>query len=310
MPTATANGIQIEYDEFGNRDAPVILLIMGFAAQLVVWPEAFCQSLADRGFRVIRFDNRDVGLSTHLDGIKAPGMLRSMAASLIKVKLKTPYTLEDMALDAIGLLDTLGIRDAHIVGASMGAMIGQIIAAKHASRVSSLVSIMSTSGKYGLPGPRPRVLRHVLFGHKKNMSAEAMRDFIFGLWMRTASPGYPTPVDEKRDLIASWIERNCDPAANVRQFAAMAANGDRTPLLRTIRRPTLVIHGADDPLIPVAGGQHTASCIEGASLQVISGMGHDLPDQLVPKMAEMIASHCIEAQDGTTKNSKPNAVSE
>ena len=310
MPTATANGIQIAYDEFGKRDDPAVLLIMGFAAQLVVWPEAFCQALADRGFRIIRFDNRDVGLSTHLDGVKAPGMLRSMAASLIKVKLKTPYTLEDMALDAIGLLDALGIRDAHIVGASMGAMIGQIMAAKHASRVRSLTSWMSTSGKYGLPGPRPRVLRHVLFGHKKNMSAEAMRDFIFGLWKLTASPGYPTPPDDKRRLIASWIERNCDPAANVRQFAAMAANGDRTPLLQTIRRPTLVIHGADDSLIPVAGGQHTASCIEGARLHVIPGMGHDLPDQLIPKIAEMIASHCNEAQDGATNKAGRIAVNE
>ena len=309
MPAVTANGIQIEYDEFGNTDAPAILLIMGFAAQLVVWPEAFCQSLADRGFRVIRFDNRDVGLSTHLDGIKAPGMLRSMAASLIKVKLKTPYSLEDMALDAVGLLDALRIRDAHVVGASMGGMIAQIAAAKHAGRVLSLTSLMSTSGKYGLPGPRPRVLRHVLLGHKKNMSAEAMRDFIFGLWKLTASPGYPTPADEKHRLITSWIARNSDPAANIRQFAAMAANGDRSALLRTIRRPTLVIHGADDPLIQVAGGQHTASCIAGASLQVIPGMGHDLPDQLIPKMAEMIASHCIEAQDGATRRAEEFAVS-
>lgn len=308
MPTASANGIQIRYDEFGDSGDPAILLIMGFAAQLVVWPESLCQSLAERGFRIIRFDNRDVGLSTHLDGVKAPGMVRSMFASLIKIKLKTPYTLDDMALDAIGLLDALQIRDAHIVGISMGGMIAQIAAARHASRVRSLTSIMSTSGKYGLPGPRPRVLKQVLFGHKKNMQAEAMTDFVFDLWKLTASPDYPTAMDEKRRLIASWIERNCDSSANIRQFAAMAANGDRTELLRTIRRPALVIHGEADPLIPAEGGRHTASCIEGAQLRVMPGMAHDLPEQLMPVMAEMIASHCSKAQNGTQDESHQIAV--
>jgi proline iminopeptidase len=203
-----------------------------------------------------------------------------------------------MAHDAIGLLDALQIRDAHVVGVSMGGMIAQIVAAKHASRVRSLTSIMSTSGKFGLPGPRPRVLRHVLFRHRKNMQTDAMVDYLVGLWALTASPGYPTPVDEKRRLIASWVDRDCDPGGNIRQFAAMAANGDRTPLLRTIRRPTLVVHGADDPLIPAAGGRHTASCISDARLEVVPGMGHDLPEQLMPKMAEMIASHCSEVQNG------------
>lgn len=308
MPTASANGIQIEYDEFGDAGAPAIVMIMGFAAQLVVWPESLCQSLAERGFRVIRFDNRDVGLSTHLDGVKAPGMVRSMLASLVKLKLKTPYSLDDMALDTVGLLDALEIRDAHIVGVSMGGMIAQILAARHANRVLSLTSIMSTSGKYGLPGPRPRVLKHVLLGHKKNMQADEMTGFIFDLWKLTASPGYPTAVEEKRQLIASWVGRNCDARANVRQFAAMAANGDRTALLKTIRRPTLVIHGADDPLIPAEGGRHTASCIDGAQLQLIPGMAHDLPEQLMPSIAEMIADHGSAAQDGTRNESSQIVV--
>jgi len=294
--TVAANGIRIEYQEFGDARNPAILLIMGFAAQMVVWPESFCQALADRSFHVIRFDNRDVGLSNHLDGVRAPGMKRSMFASLLNIKLRTPYALEDMALDVVGLLDALDIREAHIVGASMGGMIAQIIAAKHAQRVKSLTSVMSTSGNRKLPGPRPNVLRHVLFRHRKNMDRDRMIGYLVDLWKLTASPLHPTPIDEKQRRVRSWIERDCDPKGNIRQFAAMAANGDRTELLRTIERPTLIIHGEADPLIPVDGGRHTAQCIRDSQLQVIPGMGHDLPEQLVPQLARLIAAHCVNAE--------------
>jgi pimeloyl-ACP methyl ester carboxylesterase len=297
MLSVTANKICIEYEEFGNPDDPVILLIMGFAAQMLVWPESFCRALAERSFRVIRFDNRDSGLSTHLDGVTAPGMVRAMCASIVGLKIKTPYSLDDMAEDTIGLLDALGIQRAHIVGASMGGMIAQIIAAKHVGQVTSLTSIMSTSGSRKLPGPRPKVFKHALFGHKKNHDRDAMIEYLLGLWQLTASPAYPTAVDEMRRRVTSWVDRSSDPAANIRQFAAMAAAGDRTELLGTIDSPALIIHGEDDPLMPVAAGRHTAHCIRNAQLQVIAGMGHDIPEQLVPELATLIARHCAAAQN-------------
>lgn len=302
MASVTANGIQIEFEEFGNPDDPAVLLIMGFAGQMVVWPEAFCRALAERSLRIIRFDNRDVGLSTHLDGVKAPGMVRAMFGSLLGIKFKVPYALDDMALDTIGLLDALDIRQAHIVGASMGGMIAQIIAAKHADRVRSLTSIMSTSGSRKLPGPRPKVLRQALFKHRKNFDREQMIRYLVDFWQLIASPAYPMPAEERRQRVTSWVDRNFDPAADIRQFAAMATSGDRTQLLDTIKRPTLVIHGEDDPLIPVDAGRHTAQCVANAKLHVIPGMGHDLPEQLIPDFARLIASHCAVASDGNVNH--------
>jgi pimeloyl-ACP methyl ester carboxylesterase len=308
MASVNANGIRIEYEEFGNSDDPVILLIIGFAAQMTVWPESFCQALAGHSFRVIRFDNRDVGLSSHLDGVRVPGMVRSMAANLLGIRLKTPYTLDDMALDAAGLLDALGIEQAHIVGASMGGMIAQIMAAKHARYVKSLASLMSTSGNRKLRGPRPDVLRHILFKRKQNMDHDAMIEYLVGLWQLIGSPEYPTALEETRHRVTSWVDRNHDPAGSVRQFAAMAADGDRTPLLGTIQCSTLVIHGEEDPLIRADGGRHTAECIRNAKLHVISGMGHHLPEVLIPSIAELIARHCAEAQNNAQRESHEAAV--
>ena len=296
MTSATANNVSIEYEEFGEPRDPAILLIMGFAAQMVVWPDALCQALADRSFRVIRFDNRDAGLSTHLDGVGAPGMKRSMLASILGIKLKVPYTLADMALDTVGLLDALEIERAHIVGASMGGMIAQLLAANHAQRVASMTSIMSTSGNRRLPPPRMHVLRHVLFRHKKNMLPDEMIQYLVEFWKLISSPAYPTPHDEISRKVTSWVRRDSDPVANIRQFAAMAESGDRTELLGTIGRPALVVHGSEDPLIRVECGRHTAECIPNAELHVVDGMGHDLPEQLVPRIAERIALHCAAAQ--------------
>jgi len=210
-----------------------------------------------------------------------------------------PYTLDDMALDTIALCDALDIRKAHIVGASMGGMIAQIIAAKHADRVKSLTSIMSTSGSRKLPGPRPKVLRHALFKHKKNFDRDGMIRYLVEFWQLNASPAYPMPVEERRQRVTSWVERNFDPVASIRQFAAMATSGDRTEVLGTIDRPTLVIHGEDDPLIPVEAGRHTAQCIAGAKLHVFPGMGHDLPEQLIPEFVSLIASHCTAAEQAS-----------
>ncbi len=296
MASVAANDIRLEYEEFGEPGDPAIVLIMGFAAQMLVWPDAFCQALADRSFRVIRFDNRDAGLSTHLDGVKAPGMKRSMLAGILGIRLKVPYTLGDMALDTLGLLDALGVERAHVVGASMGGMIAQILAARHGARVASLTSIMSTSGSRRLPGPRPRVLRHVLFRHRKNMQPDEMIRYFVDFWELIRSPGYPTPREEMLARVTSWVRRNSDPDGNVRQFAAMAADGDRSALLGHIACPTLVVHGAQDPLIRVECGRHTAECVPDAELYEVDGMGHDLPEQLIPRLAERIANHCASAR--------------
>ena len=298
MASVTANGIRIEYEEFGNPGNPAVVLIMGFAGQMVVWPEEFCRGLAEQSLRVIRFDNRDAGLSTHLEGVKAPGMVRTMFGSFLGIKLKVPYTLDDMALDTIGLLDALEISEAHIVGASMGGMIAQIMSMKHAGRVKSLTSIMSATGNRKLPGPRPKVLRHALFRHRKNLDRDGMIEYLVDLWQLNASPAYPMPVEERLQRVTSWVDRDFDPAANIRQFAAMATSDDRAKSLGAIDLPTLVVHGEDDPLIPVDAGRHTAQCIPGARLHVIPGMGHDMPEQLIPEMVGVIASHIANASKG------------
>ena len=215
-----------------------------------------------------------------------------MVAGILGIKMRVPYTLGDMASDTQGLLAALGIRSAHVVGASMGGMIAQILAARHGECVQSLTSMMSTSGSRSVPPPQGRILRHILFRHRKNMSRDATIDYLVDFHGLIASPVYKTPPEEVRRRITSWVDRSNDHAAIIRQFAAMTADGDRTDLLRTIGRPTLVIHGSADPLISVAGGQHTAECIPNARLHVIDGMAHDLPEQLVPELAGVIAAHC------------------
>jgi len=308
MASSAANGIRIEYEEFGSIHDPVILLIMGFAAQMTVWPGSFCEALAEHGFRVIRFDNRDVGLSTHFDGVRAPRMARAMIANLLGIRIKTPYTLDDMALDAAGLLEALSIEQAHVVGVSMGGMIAQTLAAQRPGHVTSLTSMMSTSGKRGLRRPRADVLRYILFKRRRNMDRDAMIEYLVGLWALIGSPAYPTPHDERRRLVTSWVDRSLDPAGGIRQFAALAASGDRTQLLGRIRCPALVIHGENDPLIRADGGRHTAECIHNSTLRIISGMGHDIPEVLAASVADLIASHCAEAQFAAEKGRQEGTV--
>jgi pimeloyl-ACP methyl ester carboxylesterase len=297
MPAVRANGLTIEYTETGDQRAPTILLIMGLGMQLIAWPDAFCQGLADRGFRVVRFDNRDVGLSTkfHTDNVfsRTATLLRLLAGG----RFTAPYTLYDMAADTIGVMDALGIARAHIVGASMGGMIAQIVAAEHADRVRSLVSIMSSSGDVRQPRGNNHILLPLLmpfpglFGHEHAIrrSMEALRSI--------GSPGYPVSDAELRVKVERAHARSHHPAGFVHQMLAIAAAGSRVEMLRHISVPTLVIHGADDPLIPVAAGKHTAENIPGARLRIIPGMGHDLPPGLIPVVVEAIAAHC-QASDG------------
>jgi len=296
MTAVRANGIEIEYRETGPRDGAVILLIMGLGMQLVAWPDAFCDGLTARGFRVIRFDNRDTGLSTKMPSIGPIAMAAVMAGAAVGLPVRPPYTLRDMAADAVGLMDALRIDRAHIVGASMGGMIAQIIAADHPDRAKSLTSIMSTSSDRALPGPSPKVLRALLRPLPRENRGRAVRQAV-DLLRLIGSPGYPASDAELRAKVERSIRRSYSPHAFGRHLLAIHTAGSRVAMLRRIRAPTLVLHGADDPLIRAAAGRHTAASIPGARLRIISGMGHDLPSALLPDLVAEIAGHCAGAEE-------------
>jgi proline iminopeptidase len=288
----TAAPLHIEYESLGDPSHPAIVLIMGLGMQLMAWPDLFCQQLVARGYRVVRFDNRDCGLSGRAPGKKRANLLLAMAASALGLPVRTPYTLEDMAGDAIGLMDRLGIERAHIVGASMGGMIAQVLAAKFPQRVLSLTSIMSTSGNRKVSKPT-KPARKVLLSRPTNpKDPESVIEYMVNMFGVIGSPGYPSSKEELRSRIGHSVRRAYEPAGTARQLLAIIASGDRRKLLHTIAVPTLVIHGADDPLVPIAAGRDTAQNIPGASLLVIEGMGHDFPEALMPRLAQAIADHC------------------
>ena len=292
--------LHLEYESLGDPSHPAIVLIMGLGMQLLGWPDNFCQALVARGFRVIRFDNRDCGLSSRTPGKKHPKLLLAMAAAALGLRVRTPYTLDDMAADTVGLMDRLGIAQAHIVGASMGGMIAQVLAAKFPRRVLSLTSIMSTSGNRRVSKPSKAARKVLLARPADPKDPEVVIEHLVNTFGVIGSPGYPTTREAMRSRIGRSVRRAYDPAGVARQLVAVIAAGDRRKLLRTITAPTLVIHGADDPLVPLAAGRDTAQHIPGAALLVIDGMGHDFPEALLPRLAGAIADHC-ERSTITTK---------
>ena len=292
MSTITANGITLTYDTQGDPKAVPIVLIMGLGMQLIAWPEAFCRALVERGFYVIRFDNRDAGLSSTMDHLGTPNLPLAFVKSLLRIPLSSAYKLKDMADDTIGLLDALGIKKAHIVGASMGGMIAQIVAATHPQRVLSLTSIMSSSGRRGLPGPTPAA-RRALLSRPAKPDLDSLINHLVKVFRVIGSPAFPAPENFLRDRLRASVTRNMNPRGTARQMLAIAASGDRVALLKSIRVPTLVIHGSADPLIPVACGRDTARLVPAAILHEIDGMGHDLPPDLLPHLARLIAAHCL-----------------
>jgi pimeloyl-ACP methyl ester carboxylesterase len=300
MPQVRANGISLEYETFGDRGAPPLVLIMGLGAQMVLWPDEFCQALAEAGHHVVRFDNRDVGLSTKLEQPRAPKLVRAALASRLGFKVRAPYTLDDMALDAVGLMDALELPRAHVVGASMGGMIAQILAAKHPQRVDSLTLVMSTSGNPRLPQARLdlqlRLVRRPASGDREALVRHSME-----LWRLIGSPQYPPPDEVLRAKVERSYDRSSYRHGLARQTLAIIASGSRVPLLRRIEAPTLVIHGAEDPLVPVAAGHDLAQHIPGARLQVIPGMGHDLPAALLPTFTQLIVQHARETEHAKRK---------
>jgi pimeloyl-ACP methyl ester carboxylesterase len=276
--------IDIAYQRLGDPDAPVVLLIMGVAAQLIHWPDAFCHALVDRGLQAIRFDNRDIGLSTHLTDAPPPDLPAALAGDLSSVS----YTLSDMAADAVGLLDALGFGKAHVVGASMGGAIAQTMAIEHPDRVRSLTSMMSTTGNMSVGQPSPDVLREVFSGPPANTRDEVIQQRLRAS-RALGSPGYSSDEKEVAAVAGRAYDRCHDPTGIARQAIATVASGDRTERLRHLDVPTLVIHGLADRMMDVSGGRATAEAIPGAELVLIEGMGHNLPPGLRSQLAERIA---------------------
>jgi pimeloyl-ACP methyl ester carboxylesterase len=286
----TANGITITFEDKGPRNAPAILLVMGLGGQLTLWPDEFVDALNAHGFRTIRYDNRDVGLSTRFDAAGVPNLKWMFVKAALGLPVRPAYTLSDMAADGMALLDHLGIARAHIVGASMGGMIAQHVAANWRDRVLSLTSVMSTTGNRRLPRARKEAMQ-VLANRPMSGDPEDMIAYSINAARVIGSPGYPAVEERLHRRVRSDFERGWYPQGVARQMAAIVADGDRRPMLKRITAPTLVIHGEDDPLVPVAAGRDTAANIAGARLMTIPGMGHDLPLALVDTLADAIAEH-------------------
>jgi pimeloyl-ACP methyl ester carboxylesterase len=289
VPRANANGIELEYETFGDPSNPAILLVMGLGIQLLGWHEVFCNMLAERGYFVIRYDNRDVGLSSKIEGGPEPDIMRLLAGDYSSAS----YTLDDMANDAAGLLDALDIDRAHVVGVSMGGMIGQTLAIKHPERVLSLTSIMSTTGDPAVGQPRQDVMMALVTPAPE--TREGFIEFQANMFQMIGSPDYPMPDDELRELIGRSYDRMYYPAGFMRQLTGIMASGDRTAALAGVTAPTLVIHGEADPLIQSDGGEATAKAIPGAKLVKIAGMGHDFPPQLWQRFVDEIVENAERA---------------
>jgi pimeloyl-ACP methyl ester carboxylesterase len=296
MPKAKANGIEIEYDCLGDDVAEPILLISGLGVQMIRWTVPFCEILAAQGYRVIRFDNRDAGLSTHFDGAPIPDLAAVADTATRGERPDVPYTLFDMANDVVGLLDSLAINRAHIVGRSMGGMIAQLVASEHAGRVLSLASIMSSTGNRELPAAKPEAMA-VMTSPVPNPSNDEQGFLAHSIALSRAIAGRGYPFDERaqRDQALAEVKRAYNPAGFGRQIAAIAATGDLRARLATIAVPTLVVHGSDDPLILPAAGEDTARNINGAELLIIDGMGHDIPLSLYKTVADAITRNARRA---------------
>lgn len=283
-----ANGIKIEVEEHGSPQGEPLVLIMGLGMQLVAWHEDFVRGLVDRGFRVLRFDNRDIGLSQDFDHLGVPNLGLEVLRHAMGLPVRSPYTLVDMANDTVGLLDAMGIGNAHICGASMGGMVAQQIAVRYPKRVKSLTLMMTTSGSRRLPGPSLRVRGALLSRPANPRNVDGIVSHYVDFYKLIGSPGYPTADEWLKRRLAMSVRRSYRPRGTARQLTAIAADGDRSPLLGQIRVPTQVLHGLADPLVPAAAARDLAARIPGARLDLIEGMGHDLPLALWPRFTQAI----------------------
>lgn len=299
VATVEANGLELAYEQFGRDDDPALLLIMGLGTQLTGWPDAFCRALADTGLRVIRFDNRDIGLSSKIrDTRRYDSARRAFFKSLMGREIETAYTLDDMAEDTIGLLVALGIRRVHLVGASMGGMIAQLVAARRPARVASLTSIMSTTSERKLPRGRFKVLLR-LAKAPKSRDKDVIAAHLARTMLMISSPKIGRSYDDWEAEIRRTVERSYYPAGTARQTLAVLAAAPREDLLGGVRCPALVIHGAADPLLPVKHGRATAAALPHARYEEIAGMGHDLPPRLLPRFVDWISDLVRQAEAQT-----------
>ena len=285
----SANGVRLEVEDHGSPQGEPLLLVMGLGMQLLGWHEDLVAPLVERGFRVIRFDNRDIGLSQSFDAAGVPNLALDSLRYAFGFRVKSPYTLADMAADSVGVLDALGIARAHVCGASMGGMIAQRMAASAPERVKSLTLMMTSSGARRLPGPSLKV-RSAMISRPPTQTVEGIVEHYVRLYALIGSPAYPSAPAYLRDRFTTSVLRSYRPAGTARQMVAIAADGDRSPVLGAIRMPTRIIHGQADPLVPVAAGHDLEAKIAGAQIDVIDGMGHDLPAPLWPRFVAGIAS--------------------
>jgi len=290
-----ANGVEIEVDVQGPEQGEPLLLIMGLGMQLIGWPDELVQLLVERGFRVIRHDNRDVGLSQGFDKLGVPNVVAAALRHRLRLRVRAPYQLADMAADALGVLDALGIQRAHICGASMGGMIAQHIAAKHPLRVRSLTLIMTSSGARNLPQARLSAQR-ALMSRPQAGDPHAYMAHMAEVLKIVGSPDYPPDPQRLQQRLMASYKRAYRPAGTARQLVAVVADGDRSPLLRHITAPTRVIHGAVDPLVPVHAAHDLVQKISGAEADIVPGMGHDMPLPLIPRVAEGIAKNAARSR--------------
>jgi pimeloyl-ACP methyl ester carboxylesterase len=291
----SANGIQLEVEDHGPVTGEPLLLIMGLGMQLVAWHTEFVASLVARGFRVIRFDNRDIGLSQRYDHLGVPNLAIDSIKYAVGMKVTGPYTVADMADDTAGLLDALGIPSAHVCGASMGGMIAQQLAVRHPTRVKSLTLMMTSSGSRRLPGPTLKVRSALISRPDDANNIESVIAHYVRLYKLIGSPRYPASDVYLHERLGMSVRRSYRPQGTARQMVAIAADGNRSELLAQIKVPTQVIHGQDDPLVPVAAGHDLAQKIAGAKLDLVEGMGHDLPVELWPRFVAGISDAAARA---------------
>jgi pimeloyl-ACP methyl ester carboxylesterase len=287
--------IEIAYECFGPDDAQPVVLVMGLGTQMIGWPEGFCTELVAQGFGPIRFDNRDVGLSSHFPNAPTPDFKAALAGDMTSAS----YNLSDMAADTVGLLDVLGLKSAHFLGASMGGFIAQTIAIEYPDRVRSLTSMMSATGNPSVGQPTPEAMR--IFALPQPRTREEVLDNAVAAFRIIGSPGFPLDEEAVRESAGLAYDRSYDPVGLTRQALAVLASGDRTQRLKSLRVPTLVIHGRNDLMCDVSGGRATAEAIAGADLVIIDGMGHNLPKPLWPRLASLIAD-LIQRVEATERN--------
>jgi len=285
-----ANGITLEVEEHGSAQGEPLVLIMGLGMQLIAWHEDFVQMLVDRGFRVIRFDNRDIGLSHSFDHLGVPNLAVEALKHAVGWSVRSAYSLADMADDTVGLLDAMGIAKAHVCGASMGGMVAQQLAARHPGRLKSMTLMMTSSGARHLPGPSMRVRGAMISRPVDPKSFDSIVSHYVDIYKLIGSPGFPSGDDWLRKRLSMSVRRSYRPRGTARQLTAIVADGDRTGMLSRVKLPTQIIHGLADPLVPVAAGRDLARSIRDARIDLVEGMGHDLPAALWPRFADGISA--------------------